>query len=129
MWCLWSAGSQSGQVEGRQKKREGADLKAREAREEAESLQRSVEQSKASRDTRMIQIQQMLADQQQENEEMGRISESEVRRRQQAAARAEKRAQVPSRKPHGPKHVAQTNLISHDTSRMPISGSPYRQVW
>jgi hypothetical protein len=83
---------QSEEVESRQKKKEGADRKAREAREEAESLQQSVEQSKASRDTRMVQIQQMLADQQRENEEMGRISESEVRRRQQEAARAEKRA-------------------------------------
>ena len=79
------------EVELRERKKEKAAEKAREARVEAERLKRHVETNEASQTARLQEMQRLLAEQQRANETSQRIAEGELQRAQKAARRAQSR--------------------------------------
>jgi ERCC4-type nuclease len=80
------------EIELRQKKKEKAETQAREARHEADRIRRRTAESEAAQQTRMAEMQRLLADAQRDSEETQRIRREEVQRQEKAAQRAAKRA-------------------------------------
>lgn len=77
----------------RKEKKEKVAKKAKEAREQAELMRRRVEDGERMREQRTAELHRLMAEQQRDNEATSNIARSELKRREQAAKRAEKRAQ------------------------------------
>jgi hypothetical protein len=81
-----------GEVKLRKDKKEKAAEKAKEAREQAECMKDRVERDERTRQNRMAELQRLVTEQERDNEDTKKLAQSELKRRQKLADRAEKRA-------------------------------------